>query len=139
MNLKKRVKEGLIWSFSDQVLTQLIFVIFGIFLARILSPALFGVVGMVTIFTNFATLFIDMGFGVALIQKKDADDEHYSSVFWFNIALGCLLYILFFFAAPFLSDFFNEPQITILVRVICLSFIINSLTSVQSNLLVREL
>jgi PST family polysaccharide transporter len=139
MTLKNKVKNSLFWTLTDQVLTQIIFVLFGIFLARTLPPSVFGLVGMVTIFTNFAALFIDMGFGVALVQKKDADDEHFSSVFWFNLALGLLLYILFFFTAPLLSAFFKQPQITILIRVICLSFIINSLTAVQSNLLVREL
>jgi O-antigen/teichoic acid export membrane protein len=139
MDLKRKVIKGLKWSFLDQFFSQIIFLIFSVFLARILSPSDFGVVSTVTIFTGFATLFIDMGFGVALIQKKNADNEHYSSVFWLNLIIGCFLYAFFFLIAPFLSVFFKEPQITILVRVICLSFIINSLTSVQSNLLVREL
>lgn len=137
--LKSKVKSSLIWSFSDQILTQILYVLFGIFLARILSPSVFGVVGMVTIFTNFAVLFIDLGFGTALIQKKDADNEHFSSVFWLNLTIGCLLYCLFFFTAPLFSIFFKQPEITELIRVICLTFIIGSLTSVQSNLLVREL
>jgi PST family polysaccharide transporter len=139
MDLKNKVKKSLIWTFGDQIVTQIVFVLFGIFLARILSPSVFGVVGMVTMFTNFAALFIDMGFGVALIQKKEADNEHFSSVFWLNLGIGCFLYVLFFFLAPLFSIFFHQPQLTILVRVICLSFIISSLTSVQSNLLVREL
>ncbi len=139
MEFKRKVKNSLAWSFSDQFVTQFLYLLFGIFLARILSPSIFGVVGMVTIFTNFAALFIDMGFGVALIQRKDADNEHFSSVFWFNLAIGCLLYIFFFFTAPLFSIFFKHPEITLLIRVICLSFIINSMTSVQSNLLVREL
>jgi len=137
--LKNKVKKSLLWSFGDQILTQFLYLLFGIFLARILSPSVFGVVGMVTIFTNFAALFIDLGFGTALIQKKDADNEHFSSVFWFNLTIGCLLYVFFFFTAPLFSIFFKQPEITILIRVICLSFIISSLTSVQSNLLVREL
>lgn len=139
MSLKSKVRKSLVWSFSDQILSQVLFLIFGIFLARILPPAVFGIVSMVTIFTNFAALFIDMGFGTALIQKKDADYEHYSSVFWLNLGIGCLLYIVFFFCAPLLSIFFKQPQITILIRVICLSFIITSLTSIQSNLLIKEL
>ncbi len=65
MNLKSKVKTSLIWTFGDQVVTQFVFVLFGIFLARILSPATFGIVSMVVIFTNFAALFIDMGFGAA--------------------------------------------------------------------------
>jgi O-antigen/teichoic acid export membrane protein len=139
MNLKHKVKTSLIWSFSDQIITQFVFVVFGIFLARLIPPSTFGIISMVTMFSNFAILFIDMGFGTALIQKKDADHVHYSSVFWLNLTIGCALYVLFFFAAPLLSWFFNQPQLTLLVRVICLSFIINSLTAVQSNLLIKEL
>ena len=139
MDLKRKVVKGLKWSFADQFLSQFIFLIFSIFMARILSPSDFGVVSSITIFTGFATLFIDMGFGTALVQKKDADNEHYSSVFWLNIFFGFFLYGLFFFTAPILSDFFNQPQITILVRVISLTFIINSLTAVQTNLLSKEL
>lgn len=139
MTLKNKVKSGLKWTFMDQIFSQVFLLIFGIFLARILPPSIFGVVAMVTIFTNFAALFIDLGFGVALVQKIDADSEHFSSVFWLNLAIGLLLYIFFFFTAPLFSYFFNQPEITVLIRVISLSFIISSLTSVQSNLLVRDL
>jgi PST family polysaccharide transporter len=139
MDLKRKVVKGLKWSFADQFLSQFIFLIFSIFMARILSPSDFGVISSITIFTGFATLFIDMGFGTALVQKKDADNEHYSSVFWLNIFIGFFLYGLFFLTAPILSDFFNQPQITILIRVICLTFIVNSLTAVQTNLLSKEL
>lgn len=139
MNLKSKVKHGLKWTFIDQVLSQVLFLIFSIYIARILSPSYFGIVSSVTIFTGFASLFIDMGYGIALVQKKDADNEHYSSVFWLNVAFGLLLYVLFFFMAPLLSDFFKQPQITVLVRVISLSFIINSLSAVQTNLLSKEL
>ena len=75
MNLKSKVKNGLKWSFIDQILSQIIFLVFSIFLARILTPAMFGIVGMITIFSNFAILFIDVGFSAALIQKKEAKPQ----------------------------------------------------------------
>jgi len=139
MDIKRKVIKGLKWSFVDQFLSQIFFFVFSIFMARILSPTDFGVVSTVTIFTGFATLFIDMGFSIALVQKKDADDEHYSSVFWLNVIVGLLLYLLFYCIAPVLSFFFNQPQFTILVRVVSVSFIINSLTAVQSCILIKEL
>jgi O-antigen/teichoic acid export membrane protein len=139
MDLKSKVKKGLIWTFLDQVITQVVFLVFGIYLSRILSPNDFGLVAMITIFSSFAALFIDLGFGVALVQKKEATQEHYSSVFWFNLAIGTTLYLLFFFLAPVISLFYGKPELTLLVRVVCLSFIITSLTSVQSNLLIKEL
>ncbi|TRX20896.1 MOP flippase family protein [Flavobacterium franklandianum] len=139
MTFKNKVKNGLKWAFMDQILSQVLLLFFGVFLARILPPSAFGLVAMVTMFTNFAALFIDLGFGVALVQKIDADEEHFSSVFWLNLIIGLFLYVFFFFTAPFISYFFNQPDINILIRVISLSFIISSLTSVQSNLLIREL
>jgi O-antigen/teichoic acid export membrane protein len=139
ITLKNKVKNGLKWAFMDQILSQVLLLFFGIFLARMLSPSVFGLVAMVTMFTNFAALFIDLGFGVALVQKIDADEEHFSSVFWLNVSIGLFLYVFFFCTAPFFSYYFNQPDITILIRVISLSFIVSSLTSVQSNLLIREL
>ena len=94
MDLKSKVKNGLKWTFIDQILSQIIFLVFSIFLARMLSPSLFGIVGMITIFSNFAVLFIDLGFSAALIQKKEVTPEHYSSVFWLNIGIGFLMYLI---------------------------------------------
>jgi len=139
MNLKNKVKTSLIWTFSDQIFSQVVLLVFGVLLARMLSPSVYGIVGMVTIFSNFAVLFIDMGFGVALTQKLDATEEHFSSVFWFNLVIGVVLYIFFYAMAPLISQFYKLPELINFVRVICFSFIITSLTSVQSNLLVRDL
>jgi O-antigen/teichoic acid export membrane protein len=139
MNLKSKVKHGLKWTFLDQVLSQIIFLVFGIFLARILTPSMFGIVGMITIFSNFAVLFVDLGFSAALIQKKEVTTAHFSSVFWFNLGAGLLLYFLFYISAPFISKFYNQPELIQLIRVICLSFIITSFSSVQANILIKEL
>jgi O-antigen/teichoic acid export membrane protein len=139
MTLKNKVKNGLKWTFIDQILSQIIFLIFSVFLARILSPVVFGVVGMITIFSNFAVLFIDLGFSAALIQKEKITNAHYSSVFWLNLGIGCLMYLLFYLCAPYISLFYKQAELTVLIRVICLSFIITSLASVQSNLLIKKL
>jgi len=139
MNLKSKVKHGLKWTFVDQILSQIIFLVFGIFLARILTPSMFGIVGMITIFSNFAVLFVDLGFSAALIQKKEVTPAHFSSVFWFNLGIGLLMYFLFYISAPFISKFYNQPELIQLIRVICLSFIITSFSSVQANILIKEL
>ena len=139
MNLKNKVKNGLKWSFIDQILSQIIFLVFSIFLARILTPAMFGIVGMITIFSNFAILFIDLGFSAALIQKKEVSPEQYSSVFWLNLGIGFFMYALFYISAPMISQFYNQPELIVYIRVICLSFIITSFSSVQANLLIKEL
>jgi PST family polysaccharide transporter len=139
MNLKSKVKNGLKWTFVDQILSQVIFLVFSIFLARILTPSIFGIVSMVTIFSNFAALFIDLGFSAALIQKKEVTDAHYSSVFWLNVGIGFLMYLIFYISAPLISLFYNQPELTLLIRVICLSFIVSSFASVQANILIKEL
>lgn len=139
MTLRSKVKNGLKWTFVDQILSQIIFLIFGIFLARMVSPSVFGTIGMITIFSNFAVLFIDLGFSAALIQKKKVTNDHYSSVFWFNLGIGLLMYVFFFCCAPYISLFYKQAELTVLIRVICLSFIITSLASVQSNLLIKNL
>lgn len=139
MNLKSKVKHGLKWTFVDQILSQVIFLIFSIFLARILSPSTFGIIGMITVFSNFAILFIDLGFSAALIQKKEVTEAHFSSVFWLNVAIGIVMYFLFYIGAPFISAFYNQPELTLLIRVICLSFIVTSFSSIQANLLIKNL
>ena len=139
MNLKSKVKNGLKWTFIDQILSQIIFLVFSIFLARILTPTMFGIVGMITIFSNFAILFIDLGFSAALIQKKEVSPAQYSSVFWLNLGIGFFMYALFYISAPMISQFYNQPDLIVLIRVICLSFIITSFSSVQANLLIKEL
>ena len=139
MNLKSKVKNGLKWTFIDQILSQIIFLVFSIFLARILTPAMFGIVGMITIFSNFAILFIDLGFSAALIQKKEVSPAQYSSVFWLNIGIGFFMYALFYISAPMISQFYNQPELVVYIRVICLSFIITSLSAGQANLLIKEL
>jgi PST family polysaccharide transporter len=94
---------------------------------------------MITIFSNFAILFIDLGFSAALIQKKEVSPAQYSSVFWLNIGIGFFMYVLFYISAPMISQFYNQPDLIVLIRVICLSFIITSFSSVQANLLIKEL
>lgn len=139
MSLKNKVKQGLKWSFIDQILSQIIFLVFSIFLARILSPSVFGIIGMVTIFSNFAALFIDLGFSAALIQKKEITVAHFSSVFWLNIGIGFFMYLLFYVCAPLISAFYNQPELTLLIRIICLSFIVTAFSSVQANILIKNL
>lgn len=139
MSLKTKVKNGLKWTFIDQVFAQAVSLVFGILLARLLEPSAFGLIGMVLLFSNFALNFVDLGFGAALIQKKDVTQEHFSSVFWLNMMVGTLLYVFFFLLAPFISLLYKQPELIDLIRIICLTFIVTAISSVHVNLLVREL
>jgi PST family polysaccharide transporter len=103
------------------------------------SPQEFGLLAMITIFTNFGRIFIDFGFSSAIIQKKNVTQRTLSTVFWFNILSGSLLTILFFSAAGLIAAYYNKPVLTSITRVISFSFLVASVTSVQSAQLTKKL
>ena len=137
-NNKKTVK-GLVWGGVFSVLTQIVGLLFGIVLARLLSPAEYGLVGMLAIFTALATLLQESGFVFVLTNKKDVSQEEYCTVFWFNISVSVILYFILFFASPLIAHFFNEPRLVNLSRVVFLSFLVSSFGVVQSAYLYKHL
>ena len=112
--------------------------IVSIVLARILDPKVYGVVALVTVFTSILQVFIDSGFGSSLIQKKDADDLDFSSVFYFNIVICLFLYLVVFFCAPLIAKFYNMPDLTPIVRVVSLILIISGVKNVQQAYVSRN-
>jgi O-antigen/teichoic acid export membrane protein len=139
MTLKQKTVSGLIWSFLDSFASQGFQFIVGIVLARILSPKEFGLIGMLTIFIAVAQSFIDSGFSQALIRKNDASQTDYSSVFYFNLIIGFICFLLLFMSAGPISRFFNEPQIKLLIQVLSLSLVINAFTIIQQTILTKRL
>ncbi|MRT94812.1 MOP flippase family protein [Ancylomarina sp. 16SWW S1-10-2] len=129
--LKKDTIKGVFWSFIDRFGTQFILLITQIVLARLLTPEDFGLIGMLSIFIAVSQVFVDSGFGNALIQKKDANQTDYSTVFYFNIGVGFLLYGILFFSAPYIASFFQEEKLIGLTRLIGLLLIFNSLGLIQ--------
>lgn len=138
-NIRQRTLSGLGWSGANQILGQVLQFGFSIFLARLLSPREFGLIGMILIFTGFASGFSDMGLGASLIQKRDVSDRHLNSVFWVNVALGTLLTIIFGLLAPLIASFYKEPMLRLLTAAIGLNFLLSSLNTVQNALLVKSL
>ncbi len=138
-SLKQKTISGLIWSFIDSIAGQGISFIVGIILARLLSPKEFGLIGMLTIFIAISQSFIDSGFRQALIRKQNCTQSDYSTVFYFNIAVGVAFYILLFTFATSISNFFHEPVLKELITVLGLALIINSFTMIQSTLLVKRI
>ena len=134
-SLKQKTISGLIWSFIDSIAGQGILFIGGIILARLLSPKEFGLIGMLTIFIAISQSFIDSGFRQALIRKQDCTQTDYSTVFYFNLTVGILFYLILFFSGPLISYFFKETQLTNLVRVLSLILIINSMTIIHRTIL----
>lgn len=138
MSLKQKTVSGLLWSFIDQFANLGITFIAGIILARLLSPVEFGLIGMITVFISVSESFINSGFSSALIRKKDCTDTDYSTVFYFNLVVGILFFIILFISAPAIASFFNEPQLKAIVQVLGLVLIIDSLTLIQRTILTKR-
>lgn len=128
---RKNVLSGLVWRFAERCGAQGVTLVVSIVLARILSPNDFGNVALITVFINILNVFVDGGFGNALIQKKDSDELDFSSVFYCNIVLCSLLYGLIFLVSPLIADFYNSPSLIPLIRVLSITVIISGLKNVQ--------
>lgn len=127
------------WRYMGKMGSQFISFFVTIILARLIAPAEFGLVAIVTIFTIFLNVFVDSGLGSALIQKKDAGNIDFSTVFFFNIVASLLLYTILYIATPFISSFYDNAQLTPLLRVASFSLVITGLRSTQETFVTRNL
>jgi len=138
-HLKAQGTKAFAWDFTGKMVTQGMSFIVSIFLARLLEPTDFGLIAMVMVIIGMASVFTDIGLGGALIQRRRLHRVHYSSVFYFNIVIGLLLTFLTYFAAPWVSEFYNNVELLPLVQVMSVSFLLGALSSVQSTRLRKEL
>ena len=138
-NLRQRTLSGLGWNGATQILSAVLQFIISVILARLLSPRDFGLIGMVLVFTGFASSLSEMGLGASLVQHRAVSDRHLNSVFWVNIAAGTLLTILFGLLAPLIARFYQEPMLRWLTATIAFNLTLSSLNVVQNALLVRTL
>lgn len=129
----------MIWTVSERLGVQFVQLLVQIILARLLEPAQFGLIGMLLIFTAVAQSIMDSGFGSALIQKKDADQTDYSSIFFFNLLLGFILALILFLSAPLIAQFYLQPELIPILRALSLTLIINAFGLVQMSLLAKKL
>ena len=130
---------NLFWRFAERCGAQLVAFIVSIILARILSPADYGTVALIVVFTTILQVFVDSGLGNALIQKKDADDLDFSTVFFTNISICTALYILMFVVAPLISGFYDRPEMTPMIRVLSLTVLISGIKNVQQAYVSRNM
>ena len=138
-DLKTKTAKGVGWGFADNILGLGITAAANIILARILSPADFGIIGMTAIFMTLSTSLVDSGFTGALTRKKDAVKADFDTVFYFNLAVSCLLYAVLFFCSPFIARFFREPILVPVIRILGISLVINAFGIVQKIILVRRI
>jgi len=137
--LKEKTINGMVWSVSERISLQVMHILISIILARLLGPSEFGLLGMLAIFTSIAQSVLDSGFGSALIQKKDATQTDSSSIFYFNLLIGIILASLFFFSAPLIADFYQQPILEPITRVLSLNMIINAFSLVQLSILRKKM
>ncbi len=138
-SIKHKASSALFWNFIDKGGLQLIQIAFMAVLMRLLNVEEFGLMAVLTVFTALATILQDGGFYSALVRKKDADESDYSSVFYLNITISISLYLILFFCAPYIANFFNSPILTDLSRVVFLTFVINAFAIIQNVQLTKQL
>lgn len=134
-----KVFSNFIWRFAERCGAQLVTFIVSIVLARILTPSDYGTIALVTVFTTILQVFIDSGLSTALIQKKDADDLDFSSVFYFNFVICIILYLIMFVSAALIADFYKDSSLVSIVRVISLTLIISGVKGVQQSYVSRNM
>ena len=139
MKTSGKVLSNLFWRFAERCGAQGVTLIVSIVLARLLDPKVYGTVALITVFTTILQKFVDSGFGTALIQKKDADDLDFSSVFYFNIFSCLLIYALLYFAAPLIAKFYSDESLVPLIRVMSLMLIISGVKNVQQAYVSRTM
>ena len=139
MSLKQKTISGFLWSFIDDFAKLGITFVSGIVLARLLTPREFGLIGMTTIFIAVSQSFIDSGFKQALIRKQDCTRTDFSTVFYFNLLISVIFYLLLVFFAGVIARFFDEPQLESVIKVLGSGLIINALSLVQQTRLTKNI
>jgi len=139
INVRKQTYKGVKWTALEQFSSQIITFAIGVILARILSPSDYGIIGVLSVFMAISQTFIDGGFTQALIRKSDLNDKDSSTIFYFNIVISIICYTILFIFSSRISDFFDLPILSPVIKVYCLTLIIGALESVQISRLTIEL
>lgn len=138
-DLKQKAASGMMWSAIQKYSMEIIGFISSIILARLLTPDDYGAIGMLAIFMSLAQVFIDAGFGSALIQKKEPTQTDYSTVFFFNIGMSLVLYLILFFSAPAIASFYRMPILSRILRIQGLILFIYAFSIIQQNQIRKNL
>jgi len=139
MSLSRKALSGFVWTFAQQFGTQFINFVASIILARVLLPEEFGLIGMLAIFMSVGNVLINGGLTISLIRTEKPDQRDYSTVFFINLTGSCIVYLIIFFTAPLIADFFRQPTLIAVARVYTLGFIIGAFSSVQLTHLTKKM
>lgn len=138
-DLKSKAITGTAWSFVERFSTQFVQFVITIIMARLLTPTDYGLIGMLAIFISLSQVFIDGGFSSALIQRKDRDENDFSTVFYINVGISIILYLVLFALAPLISDFYAQPLLCQIIRIYSLNLVINAFAGVTKTILTIRL
>lgn len=136
--VRTQIINGVKWNFVEKVLTHGASFVIGVILARLLSPSDYGLIGMLAIFISVSNIFIEGGFAKALIQKKECKDIDYSTAFVSNMGMSLCIYLFLYISAPWIADFYHEPILIELTRVLALNIILGSFNIVQRARLMSQ-
>lgn len=126
-----KVVSSMAWVYLENIAAQLVGFLVSVVLARLLEPGHYGMIALVTVFINIANVFVSSSFSNALIQNKDSDALDYSTMFWFNLFISCILYLILFFASPFVGIFYNNIELSLVLRVLSIRIPLSALNSIQ--------
>lgn len=138
-SINKKISSGVLWNLGSLFMTRGAGTIFTLFLARLLAPEAFGLIAMVTIVFELANTFISSGLGTALIRSKSVSDTDFNTVFYTNIVLSTIAYTALFIGSPYVANFYNQPELTLLIQIMGLSVFINATKIVQSAIFNRDM
>lgn len=130
-SIKQKTIKGILWNAIEKFLVKGTSFAISIFLARILSPSDYGLIGMLAVFIALSNVFIESGFAKALIQKQDCTDTDYSTAFYSNLGISVFIYLSFFVLAPYVAQFYNEPLLCDVLRILSINFVLGAFNIVQ--------
>lgn len=139
MDQKEQVVSNLIWRFMERCGAQMVSFVVSIVLARLLLPEQYGQIALISVFITILNVFVDSGFGNALIQKKDADYRDFSTVFFFNVSFCLFLYLIVFLCAPLIALFYEDSSLIPLIRVLSLTIVISGVKNIQQVYVMKNL
>ena len=137
--LRNRTMSSILWRFAERCGAQGVSFAVSVVLARLLAPDVYGTIALVSVFITILQVFVDSGMANSLIQKKDADDIDFSTVFYFNIIVCFILYCVMFIAAPVISAFYEDKELIPIIRVLSLTLLISGIKNVQQAYISRNL
>lgn len=136
---RNRVASGFMWRLMERMGAQVVSFVVSVVLARILDPDVYGTIALIVVFTTIMQVFVDSGLGNALIQKKEADNVDFSTVFYFNIVFCLILYVLMWVASPYIADFYHDPSLVPYIRALSLTIVISGVKNVQQAYVSRNM